>query len=181
MSAADDFLNRPRALRMVVSLVQHGSMSAGEFGEEAEYVPEAAKKLRDELEAWGLVHVEEVMRNNAPSLRVTPTTAARRVADLARDLKDVMDRDRAIKALVAIDAIGPLTSRQLAAVTGYVPDRAKRLREDLERLGFVSVEAAAVNAALGHRIALTLKGRRAVEAAQEVGRVVERAATKAGA
>jgi DNA-binding IclR family transcriptional regulator len=162
---------------MVVTLAERGELTAAEFAEEAEYVPDAARKLREELAAWGLVHIEDSGR----VVRIRPTSAALRIAELARPLREVIDRERAVKALRAIASQGPLTTRQLGAATGYVPDRAKRLREDLERLGFVSVEAAAVNAALGHRIALTAKGRRAVEAAQEVGHVVERAASKAGA
>jgi DNA-binding IclR family transcriptional regulator len=174
---AEDFLNRPRALRMVVTLAERGELTAAEFGEEAEYVPEAAKKLREDLEAWRLVRVEESGR----VVRIIPTAAVSRIAELTRPLREIIDRERAMKALRAISEQGALTTRELGTATGYVPTRAKRLREDLERLGFVQVEAGAVNAALGHRIALTPKGRRAAEAAQEIGRIVERAATKAGA
>ena len=87
---------------------------------------------------------------------------------------DFFDRPRALKTLLAL-AKGPMTTRQIGEASGYVPEKAKLLREDLEAWGLVSVTETIVNGKAAHQIELTAAGRHVVEKCQEIRRIVERA------
>lgn len=178
-SAGQDFLERPRALRVVLAIHQRSALTMQEFEDATEYVWHSAKKLRDALEAWGLVTVEPAEtegRPGNPGQRIKLTPAGRKVAEAARNVGRVADRDRAVRTLLALSQQGSMTSREFAMASKYVPENAKKLREELEAWGIVRVETAKTNRAPAHRISLTPAGVRSVEAFAEIVRIVDRAA-----
>lgn len=174
--AGNLFLNRARAFRALLALAESGPFSMAEFEEATGYVWVTAKQLRDELEAWGIVTVEDAIRNGRAGVSIGLTSAGRKVAEVAKPFLHVADRERAPRALLALAEREAMTTREFIEATRYVPENAKKLRDELEAWGLVRVTEAAVNRAAAHRISLTPTGQRAAETFVEVARIVDRAA-----
>jgi DNA-binding HxlR family transcriptional regulator len=177
-SAGDAFLSRPNAVPALLAL-EKGPLNAIRFTDAAEYdAHEAARLLRDDLEAWGLVAVEPATVNGKAGQLVSLTTAGRKVAEMLRAIGKPALRLRGLRALYALRE-GPMSTRAFTEATRYTPPNAKLLREDLQAWGVVRVPDAGARG-VTHRIELTEAGKKAADLCAEVVRVVERSAKKQG-
>lgn len=162
------FLDRLHAPPALVALLQDGPLSAMEFMAAAEYHDgRPAQRLREELGAWGLVHVEPSAINGKV---ISLTHAGEKVAKLLKQMGEPALRSRALVALHALRK-GPLTTRGFSEATRYLPPYAKALREDLEGWGLVVVTNKDERS---HNIELSEKGRKLAEMCAEVVRIIDR-------
>lgn len=77
--AAVDILGRPRALRALIDLrkMEPELMTAGDFQRATGYTVKPAVELRDDLEAWGLITVGEVVNGRVTTLQIGLTSGGR--------------------------------------------------------------------------------------------------------
>lgn len=82
---AEDILDRPRALRALIELrkIEPKTMTAGDLQRATGYTVKPAVELRNDLEAWGLIEVDEVVNGRVTSLQIRLTPGGREVVDHA--------------------------------------------------------------------------------------------------
>lgn len=173
-----DLLSRPKALRGLIvlraALPDHltatGFMGAVGYNDET-----MAAELRDELKTAQLVSADD----SARPIPVRLTQLGRQAADLAAQIDalapDVIDRARALPALVALRAAEPepMTAGQFRASVRYGILAGVALREDLARMGLLTVEEGYEGRVRVLRIRLTEKGRAVADLARRIRKLVE--------
>lgn len=175
-------LNRPRALRGLAALLAADPepLTARAFQEAVGYErADLAAEMRADLAAIGVVTTEEA----GPSILVRLAPAGRTVTKAALDVEAVvpglMDRPRALRALLKVREVAPepLSARALRQHVGYRVEAAAQLRDDLAAWGLVDVAEGLENRVRFVRITLTPDGRKVADLAARL----EAAARKAQA
>lgn len=83
---------RLRALRTLRALMDRSPATTRELVEISRYLPLNAKRLRDDLESWGLVQVETGTVNRTVGHRIALTNAGRKVAEQAAEIARIIER-----------------------------------------------------------------------------------------
>jgi hypothetical protein len=173
-----DVLTRPKALRGLIALraAEPDHLTATAFMEAAGYSDEKmAAELRDELKAAQLVSADTTTR----PIPVRLTERGRDVADLAAQIDThapgVIDRSRALAALVALRDVDPdaMTPGQFRKSVRYGVLAGVALREDLARMGLVGVEETLEGRVRVVRIRLTEIGRAVADRARRMRKLIE--------
>lgn len=91
---------------------------------------------------------------------------------------DVLTRPRALRTLVSLDGVypEPMTMRQFCEASGYLPEAAILLREDLVTAGLITVEEIIGKTHTSrYEIRPTDLGRKVAALGREIQRIVEQA------
>lgn len=97
LDPTEELHNRPRAIDALIALrkADPKPMNASDLKAATGYATTWAKELRHDLQAWGMIAVEEGFEGKIPFVRMRLTPEGRRAADHAIAMREEMHKGKA--------------------------------------------------------------------------------------